>query len=313
MRWLFVVLLCSGVAYAQPAPQKPAPEKPAPTAAQKKEAAAHRARAKAFSAKHQNDKAIVELEASVAIVASPDALYELAKLYDQVPDEDKAFTAYQRIVEGKHLAEAESRMTAIIAGRAQRKADADAKAVADAKAKAEEEERVRRVNLELARRKADEDRRHAEEDDRKRRHAEADARETALRTSIEVRDRERILGARRGEWEVDREKRRQRRERAKHFLTIGVACSAMAGLAAGVALLEHSRIDNPGMTTEQIATANSITRIATYTAVGFAVPGALGIVIGVPLFVIARDRGEMRVTAVSSDSMHGIALSGVLP
>ena len=113
MRWVVVVLLWAHSVYAQPAPSG----KPVVTAAQKREAASHRAKAKVFVAKKQPANAIVELEASVAIVADGDALFELATLYDEVVDEDNAFATYQKIVSGKHLADAETRMKAIIAAR----------------------------------------------------------------------------------------------------------------------------------------------------------------------------------------------------
>ncbi|HUS28502.1 MAG TPA: hypothetical protein VMZ53_08335, partial [Kofleriaceae bacterium] len=307
MRWMVVVLLCVNVAYAQPAPDA----KAVVTPAQKREAAAHRAKAKAFVAKKQRDKAIVELEASVAILPTDDALYELATLYDQIPDEDKAFSAYQRIAGGNHLSDASARLKAIIEARTQRAADAAAKAEAEAKAKAEAEAKARTEAEARARRTAEESRQRAEREDRDRRDAEANAREAALRKSIESRHDALVLGAKRAEWDVDREKRRERRARGKRYLRIGVACGAVAGVAAGIAALQQSRVDNGGFATaSDISFAISSARIATYAAWAFGVPAAVGIGVGLPLLVLGRDRGEMRASVVANDGMQGIALSG---
>lgn len=306
MRWVVVVMLWWSVAYAQPAQSV--------TPAQKREAAVHRAKAKAFIAKKQRDNAIIELEASVAAVADPDALFELAKLYDQIPDEDKAFAAYQRIATGKHLAAAELRMKAIATARAERAAEAAAKAAAEAKAKAEADAKARADAEELARRKAEEERQRAEREDRERRRVEAEARDAALRKSIEERGDARVLGARRAEWDVERERRRERRARGKRYLTLGVACGAVAGIAGGIAALQYSRVEEGGFSTaSDISFAITSARVATYTAWSFGVPAAIGIIVGVPLVVLGRDRGELRVSAVANDSMNGIAFSGTLP
>jgi hypothetical protein len=313
MRGLLVVMLCAHVVYAQPASDAKQQEKPAITSAQKKAAATHRAKAKVL-AKRQPDKAIVELEASVAIIADPAALFELARLYDAILDEDKAFATYQRITEGKHVADAEKRLKAIMEARAKRQAEAAAKAEAEAKAKAEAEAKARAEADAVARRKAEEERQRSERQDRERRNAEAEARYTALRKTIEERHQTLVLGAKRGEWDVDREKRRGRRERGKRYLKLGIASGAVAGIAAGIAVLQYSRVEDGGFSTaSDISFALSSARIATYTAWGFAVPAAIGIGVGVPLLVLGRDRGEMRVTAVANDTMQGIALSGALP
>ena len=308
---MVVVLLCAASAvYAQPAPEA----KPGATAAQKKDAAAHRAKAKAFLAKKQRDQAIVELEASVAIVADPDALWDLAKLYDAIPDEDRAFATYQKIAGGKHLADASTRLREIVDARTKRAADAAANAAAEAKAKADADAKAKLETEELARRNAEEERQRVEREDRTRRNAEADARDAALRKSIEERHDAIALGARRGEWDVDREKRRDRRERGKRYLRIGVACGAVAGIAAGIAVLQYKRVEDGGFSTaSDISSTITTARVATFAAWGFGVPGAVGIAVGVPLLVLGRDRGEMRMTAIASDQMQGIALSGTLP
>jgi len=311
MRWLLVVMLCAGVAHSQPAPG------PAPTLTptQKKQVAALRAKARALVAKKQLDKAIEELEAAAAITPpDPEALFELAKLYDQVLDEDNALAAYQEITSGKHLGEAEVRIRAIIDARAKRQADAAAKAEAEAKVKAEADAKAAADAAARAAREAEEARQRSEREDRDRRNAEMDAQEAALRSSIEKRHDDIALGAKRGEWDVQRERGRERRERGKRYLGIGLGCGAVAAIAAGIASIQYGRVKDGGFdTASDVSFAISSARVATYTAWGFGIPGAVGIAAGVSLLVIGRDRGEMRVSAVAHDGMHGIALSGTLP
>jgi len=311
MRWLLVLMLCAGVTHAQPAPG------PAPTltAAQKKQVAAMRAKARALVAKKQLDKAIEELEAAAAITPpDPEVLFELAKLYDQVPDEDNALAAYQEITSGKHLGEAEVRIRAIIDARAKRQADAAAKAEAEAKAKAEADAKAAAEAAARATREAEEARQRSERDDRERRSGEMDAQEAALRASIEKRHDDIVIGAKRADWDVDREKGRGRRDRGKRYLGIGLGCGAVAGIAAAIASIQYGRVADGGFdTASDVSFAISSARIATYAAWGFGVPAAVGIAAGVSLLVIGRDRGEMRVSAVAHDGIHGLALSGTLP
>ncbi|HTL37017.1 MAG TPA: tetratricopeptide repeat protein [Kofleriaceae bacterium] len=311
MRWLLVLMLCGGVVHAQPAPEA----KPALTAAQKKEVAAYRAKAKAFVAKKQLDKAIAELEAAAAITPpDPDALFELAKLYEQVPDEENALAAYQEITSGKHLGDAQARIKAIIDARAKRQAEAAAKADAEAKAKAEADAKAAAESAARAAREAEEARQRSEREDRERRNAEMDSQEAALRASIEKRHDDIVIGAKRGEWDVERERGSVRRERGKRYLSIGLGCGAVAGIAAAIASIQYGRVEDGGFATaSDVSFAISSARVATYAAWGFGVPAAVGIAAGVSLLVIGRDRGEMRVSAVAHDGMHGLALSGTLP
>jgi tetratricopeptide (TPR) repeat protein len=297
MRWSAIVLLvCAHIASAQPAGRS---------------AAAHRRQAKVYVAKHQIDLAIKELELAVEQAPDPDTLFELAQLYDQVPDEAKALASYQRITEGKHLAAAQARMAAIFAAREQRDAEAKLRAEAEAKAKAEEEARQRAADAAEAARKADEARRHAEDEDRQRRSTDADRLEARTRELAEQRHRDARIGTARADWIRDREIRGDRRARGVRYLKIGIVCGAVAGAAAAIGAIETSRIENGGFSTaSNISFALTTGHVANYVAYGFGIPAVIGIAAGVPLFVLGRPRGELRVSAVATGAMQGLALSG---
>lgn len=303
MRVWLVVLLCTAVAYADP-----------PTPAAKSAAAGHHRRARAFAAKHQLDDAIREDELSIEQVADPDVLFELAQLYDQKPDEDKAFATYQRITEGKHLQDAQTRLAAITAARAQREAETKARADADAKAKADEEARRAAEAAAAAARKADEDRRRSEQADREQRGKELDAAEAATRKQAEERQSEAASGAARADWELAHARHLQRRALGMRYLKLGLGCGAVAGIAAGIAALEYHRVDAGGFSTaSDISRAITIGQVGVYGAWAFGVPAAIGIGLSLPLLVMSIDRGEYKVSAVASHGMNGFALSGPLP
>jgi hypothetical protein len=303
MRWwwcVLVVVFCVGIAGAQGV-----------TPAAKKAAAAHRKKAKGLIAKKQIDLAIKELELSVEQVPDPEALFELGQLYEGLPDEAKALVAYQRVTDGKRAADARARVTALEAARTQREAEAKAKADEEAKRKAEEEERRKADEAAEQARKADEERRRIEAADRQQRSAEAATLEQATRKLAEERLQHGASGAGRARWELDRTKRQQRKKLGMRYLKIGIACGAVAGIAAGIGAYANASVEDGGFATAgDISRTIKIGRISNYVAYGFAVPAVLGIGVGVPLVVLGRDRGELRVSAIASDSVHGIALSG---
>lgn len=259
MRWVVVILLAmSAVAVADDQP----------TPAMKKAAAAHRKTAQSLVAKHKVDLAIHELELSIEQVPDPDALFELARLYDQLPDEDKAFATYQRIADGPHAADAKLRIDAITAARAQRAIAEAARAEAEAKAKAEQEARDAAAAAAEAQRKADEERQGSEAEDRQRRSAEADARDAQLRKALEQRSEVApgSLGAVHG--------RRTRHDLGVKLVEIGLACAGVAGVSAGFALISDAHGDKVG-----------VQDVTTYGAYGFAGAAALTMVVGAPLIV----------------------------
>ena len=307
MRWsVAVIVLCAQIASAQPA--QPI------TAYAKREAAAHRKQAKVHLAKGQIDLAIRELEQAVEYAPEPDALMELATLYERVPDEPKALATYARIKEGKHAPAAQDRIKAINTERERREAEARAKAEAEAKAKAEEEARRKAAEAAEAARKADIERRKADDADRQRRSAEADALEARVRARAEQRHRDALAGAERADYERSRDLRKERRARGVRYLKLGLVTGAVAGAGMLVGRWQTSRIEEGGFeTASDISFALTTGKIANYTAYAFGVPAVLGITAGVTFMILGRDRSDVRVSAVSTGSMYGIALSGTLP
>lgn len=299
--WVLVLCLCVGVASADVQV----------TPAAKRAAAVHRKKAKALLAKRQPDLAIRELELSVEQVPDPEVWFELGQLYEQLLDEAKALAAYQRVTAGKRAADASGRVTAITAAREQREAEAKAKAEAEAQAKAEEEARRKAAAEAEAARQADMERRRVEDADRQRRSREADALARSTRDLAEARLQQGATGAERMTWEIDRTRRQRRRAQGLRYLKIGIGCGTVAGIAAGVGAIENARVRAGGFATaSDISSAMSTGRIANYVAYGFGVPAVVGLAVGVPLVVLGRDRGEFRVSAIATESVHGFAISG---
>lgn len=305
MRWSVVVvmLLGAGLASAQPA---------SPQA--KRAAATHRKQAKAHIARGKLDLAIRELELSVERVADPAVLFELAGLYERLPDEAKAFATYQRITDGKHAAEAQGRIAAITAERERREAEAKAAAEAEAKAKAEEDARRKAAEAAVAARKADEERRRAELAERKRHSAALDALEKMTRATAEERHRSAGAGAARADHERTRDLRRDRRVRGVRYLKLGIASGLVAGAATAFGAWQTSRVEEGGFATaSDISFALTTGKVANYTAYAFGIPAAIGVAAGVTLIILGREPGDVRLSAVSTGSLHGFAISGTLP
>jgi transketolase len=208
--------------------------------------------------------------------------------YAQSPG-DKRQAAHHRPTkaeaEAKAKAEAEAKEKAEAEAKAQAEADAQAKAEAEAKAKAEADAKAKAETEAEAQRKAEEERIRSEQEDRARRSKQADEREAALRTQIERRHGELVLGAQLADREIDREIRRECTERAKRYVKMGIACGAIAGLAAGIAAIQYSRVDSGGFSTaSDISFAISSARVADYAAWGFGVSSAIALTVGLLSF-----------------------------
>ena len=319
-----VAIVCAAsVAVAQKPPTSPKPGSKAAIAEAQKhykqgEAYLELARQSHGDAKIYDD-AIGEFEESYRLSLLPDVVYYIAQVYREKGDEDHALAKYEAFVDLKAQGELADKAREWIAqlrvskqkredeARAREEARRRAEADAEAHRQAELAAAAERARQEEIRRKQEEEQRKREEEERQRL-AEQQRRQDEIRKRLEAEQAARV------EWEGKRDARKQKRSKGYKLAGIGVGFGVVSIALAVAGTQQYAHVQSGGFTSaSDISTAITTGQVLEGAAIGFAIPAAILLAVGVPRILGNWDPGEYKVAPMAGNGVAGVMLSGPLP